>query len=167
MSFIPFNNNCSCNNSGPSVPVVVNNGTIGSVIVAQNLDGVLSGNDPLITVDENNVIGIGSESNSIKFNSGLCHKFIQLTDNETNYNLTDKDWGIQVISPTYETITLPVITTAGCEYLIEKNNGNNDPLRILTSGGNLIDGDSELTIIDNDTRFKVLSDPDLQNWSII
>lgn len=171
MSFLELPNMCcNCNSSNGNslgAPLVENNGTIGSVIIAQNIDGVLSGNDPLITVDENGVIGIGSQSNPIKFNSGICNKWEQINDSGTNYQLTDANYAVEIISATYTTVTLPEANKSGCEFIVARAfPEGSGTLYVVTQGSDTIDGDSSIELPFEDSRIKVISNG-VGEWSVI
>ncbi|MGL5935638.1 MAG: hypothetical protein ACRCZI_08435 [Cetobacterium sp.] len=88
------------------------------------------------------IIGDNSELtyNNLVINAGLNLGFKQIIDAGTNYLMTDNDYSVEIISNTYNTITLPLASGIGGRTYIISRGSTNDNLVVQTQGGDLIDG---------------------------
>jgi hypothetical protein len=99
-------------------------------------------NQPYLGIYNNGNIVIGSpvDHDNVIINSGIMFEFKRIIDNGTNYVLSTDDHGIEIVSTTYNTITLPTANgSGGLSYILSNGSGNIN-LRVVPQSGELIDG---------------------------
>lgn len=102
---------------------------------------------------------------NFSISGGIQYAYKELIDTATNYNITYDDHNIEVISDTYETITLPdALGKQGTTFMIYRNSDNNN-LKIVTQLGQTIDTSLECRIRKKGFKITVMSDS--ENWIIV
>jgi len=134
-----------------------------SVIPSGNLDKQFS-------IDSGGIIEIGNPNNdnynNIIFNAGINNAFKQLTDNGADYLLTNNDYFVEVISTTYNYVTLPLANNIGGRTYIISNGSTNINLVVRTSGIDNIDGRTQIALKRIHDRIKLQSNG-IDNWYVI
>jgi hypothetical protein len=129
--------------------ILDNKNTIGSYIIP-------TGNTNKITVFGESLI----------INSGIDFNFKQIIDTETNYLLTDSDYAIEIISDTYNTITLPsALNIGGRTYIISRGSTNNN-LILQAQIGETIDSRNIIQLKRINDHIKVMSN-NISEWYVI
>jgi len=104
--------------------------------------------------------GGGGSSGNPSFN------FKRITDGGTNYTLDDDDYAIEIVSDTYNTVTLPNATGRGGRvYFISRGSDNND-LILTAQAGETIDGWQERDFPRKYTHLTVMSNS-VNKWYVI
>jgi hypothetical protein len=125
--------------------------------------------EPVFTVDGKEIeIGGQSTQNMIKLYGGICHNFKQLTGADTNYDMLTSDYFVEVVSDTYNTVTLPLASTyIGCAYIISRGaNNTNNKFRITTQTVDTIDGRDDVYLRRAGYHAKLISNG-MNTWYII
>ena len=117
----------------PDKDTVSNNPTLIDIIT----------NDTIIS--NNGDITIGNNTGEVRLNGGICYNILRLTDAGTNYDIQDTDYIIEVVSSTYNTITLPPASnSSGCSFIVSRETSNtNKNLLLIPQAGDDIDTYSE------------------------
>lgn len=150
---------------------VIPTGTEPKITVSEEVEVILEyGQNPSFNITNNGDIILGSSDldNHIEFNGGICYNFKKIVDNETNYNLSHKDYFIEVVSETYDTITLPYANlNAGCSYIVSRaNSNNNNNLKIYSQVEDDIDDRDFLSLKRPGQHINVMSNGE-NSWYII
>lgn len=124
---------------------VIPTGTDNQVTVFKDLLVNPTGNnDSYFSVLNNGDVIIGDSStltyNNLIINAGLNLGFKQITDTNANYLMTDNDYSVEIISDTYNTVTLPLANGIGGRTYIISRGSNNNNLIVQAQPGDLIDG---------------------------
>jgi hypothetical protein len=94
------------------------------------------------------------------------YPFIRLTGILTNYNVESTDCVIDVVSDTFNTITLPFAAGLGGKMFIINRSSNNDAMTVVPQSGDNIDGFPVFYVDMKDTRLLVVSD-NILDWFIV
>lgn len=92
--------------------------------------------------------------------------FKRIIDGGTNYLLGGTDHAIEIVSDTYNTVTLPSAAGLGGRVFLVSRASNNNNLRIVTQIGETLDGGSSYRYLRKYTRMTVMSN-DIDEWYII
>ena len=125
--------------------------------------------DPIFSVEDSGDIILGDPLNPtpIVINANVQYKFTQLSGTDANYLLTTDDYAIEVMSNTYNTITLPTATgIGGRTYVISRGSTTNNNLALVAQGGENIDGRSSILLPQQGDHLMVMSN-DLVSWYIL
>jgi hypothetical protein len=92
--------------------------------------------------------------------------FKKITDSGTNYDLLLDDHMVEIVSDTYNTVTLPnAIGLGGKEYIISRESNNNS-LILVAPFGNNIDDRQSTGFWRKHTRINVVSN-DTTSWYVL
>ncbi len=140
------------------------------VTISDELNVILDANtSPSFSILNDGTISIGSPniSNSISLNGGICYNFKKIIDGGTNYVLQDNDYFIEVVSPTYLTVTLPLAASGpGCSFIISRSNSNTSNINVVAQIGDDIDDRSFLTLKRAGQHIKVISNGE-NSWYVV
>ena len=104
--------------------------------------------------------------NNLIINAGINTNFRQLTDAGTNYLMTNNDYSIEVISNTYNSVTLPAaLGIGGRTYIISKGS-TNPSFVVIAQPGDKIDGVSQIALKRTHDHFQIQSNG-VDEWYII
>lgn len=104
--------------------------------------------------------------NNLVINAGISSSFRQLTDNATDYILTNNDYSVEVISNTYNSITLPpALNIGGRTYVISKGSSNPDFV-VRASTGDMIDGRAQIGLKRTNDHIQVQSNG-INEWYVL
>lgn len=115
--------------------------------------------EPYLGVYNDGTINIGgpNSSNNLIIEAGIDFDFKQIYGTDTNYNLTENDYAIEIMSDTYDTITLPTaLNSGGRTYIISRGNNNNNLVLKAQTGEN-IDTRNEIPLKRKNDHIKVMS----------
>jgi hypothetical protein len=122
---------------------------------------VNEGDAPSFEVKDDGNINLGNDNvdSTINIIGGICYKYKELTENDISYNLTSRDYIVDVISPTYNEIILPnSVGNPGCTYIISRGYSNtNNNLFLKSQLGEFIDSETECRFWREGTRIQVVS----------
>ena len=104
--------------------------------------------------------GGGGSSGNPSFN------FKRITDLGTNYILGEMDYAIEIVSDTYNTVTLPTALNKGGRVYLISRGSNNDNLQLVAQVGETIDDTNSYKYLRKYTRMSVMSNS-VDKWYII
>jgi hypothetical protein len=93
-------------------------------------------------------LGDGDDNtyNNIIISGGITTNFKQITDTGTDYLLTNNDYAVEIISATYNSVTLPAAAgIGGRTYVISRGSTNNN-LIVKSQIGDTIDGRTQIAL---------------------
>jgi hypothetical protein len=98
--------------------------------------------------------------------ASASYSWKRITDSGTNYNVLLVDDGIEIVSNTYNTVTLPTaVGSGGKKYVISRVSNNNN-LLLMPQVGETIDSYPNFAFTFQYTRVSVISN-DVNGWYII
>lgn len=92
--------------------------------------------------------------------------FKRIIDGGSNYILSDDDYAIEIVSDTYNSITLPTASGIGGRVYFTSRGSNNNNLIITAQNGELIDGYQTYKFAKKYTHMSVMSN-NVNQWYII
>ncbi len=92
--------------------------------------------------------------------------FKRITDGGLNYILGPADYAIEIVSDTYNFITLPLAAGLGGRVYFVSRASDNNTLKITTQGADTIDGGAQYKYLRKYTHMSVMSN-DVNMWYII
>ena len=125
--------------------------------------------NPLFSIADNGTITIGDPLNPtpIVINSNIQYKFEQISGTGTNYLLSDSDYAIEILSNTYNFITLPSASgIGGRTYVLSRGTTSNNSLTLVTQPGQTIDGRASIALPQQNDHLMVMSN-DALSWYIL
>ncbi len=124
--------------------------------------------EPYLGVYNDGTINIGgpNSSNNLIIEAGVDFDFKQIYGTDTNYDLTENDYAIEIMSDSYNTITLPTaLNSGGRTYMISRNSDNNN-LVIKAQSGENIDSRTEIQLKRKNVHIKLYSN-NIDSWYVI
>lgn len=124
--------------------------------------------EPYLGVYENGDINIGgpNSSNNLIIEAGIDFDFKQIFGTDSNYDLTENDYAIEIMSDSYNTVTLPSALNSGGRTFIISRGSNNNNLVIKAQPGETIDSRQELPLKRKNVHTKLISN-DQNLWYVI
>ncbi len=92
--------------------------------------------------------------------------FKRIIDNGVNYILGTSDFGVEIVSDTYNFVTLPLAAGIGGRVFFVSRASNNGMLKIVTQGADTIDGRSDYRYMRKYTHMTLMSN-DIDRWYIV
>ncbi len=92
--------------------------------------------------------------------------FKRIVDGGTNYMLGATDYGIEIVSDTYNSVTLPLAGGAGGRVFFVSRASDNNNLKIITQGADTIDGYIERKFLRKYTHMTLMSN-NVDKWYIV
>lgn len=124
--------------------------------------------EPYISTGNNGVTIGSSINNNVAVNTHRPNtvRFKQLTGNYTYYNMTVNDYAVEVVSPTYTTITLPSSVNNGGRLYAISTTSMNPNLFVLPQPGESIDGGPSIQLKQKYTHIHIMSN-NIADWYIL
>ncbi len=97
---------------------------------------------------------------------GISFSWKRITDSGTNYNILSTDYGIDIVSATYNTVTLPTAVGNGGKSFVISRSSTNDNLTLIPQSGETIDNEPDSGFWRQYTRIVVISN-NIGGWYII
>jgi hypothetical protein len=146
--------------------VVIPIGITGSVIVYSEFAVITpSSTVSQFSITDNGDINLGG-AGSININTELKLDFKQINGTDTDYLLKGKDYAVEVVSDTYNSITLPSATSmGGVSYIISRGSTVNNNLVLRAQPGENIDSRPELLLESPGSHIRVISN-NINTWYI-
>lgn len=149
--------------------IIVPVGTKGTITVYNDFSVIPSNTlTPSLSVSNTGSIIIGSTTtqNNININSGINFGFSEINGTDTNYTLSQNDYSIDVVSNTYNTVTLPLAQgIGGRTYIIGRSSTNNN-LTVVCHLNDTIDLDPSILLARQYNHIKVMSNNE-NIWYVI
>lgn len=123
--------------------------------------------NPQLSINNDGTIIIGDALNpaNLIINAGIDFDFKQIFGVVTNYDLAETDYAIEIISPSFLTVTLPsAFNIGGRTYLV--SNGSGIPLHLQPQLGENIDGRTFLELRRLNDHTKIFSNGQ-DSWYIV
>lgn len=111
-------------------------------------------------------IGNRNAKNNLLLDAGVDFHFVQITDTLVNYDLTNNDYAVEIISDSINTVTLPTaLNNGGRTYIISRGSNNNDLILQCQTNEN-IDSRPLLQLTRKHVHLKVMSNGQ-DSWYIV
>lgn len=111
-------------------------------------------------------IGNNNATTNLIIEGGVDFDFKQINDDGVDYQLADNDYAVEIISDTYETITLPsALDTGGRTYVISRGS-NNSELVLQAQPGENIDDKPIIQLKRKNVHIKVMSN-NIDSWYVV
>ena len=124
---------------------------------------------PQLAIYNSGQIALGNsavEGSNIVINAGSNVNFKQIFGNNTDFPLTINEYAIEIISDTYNTVTLPsALNIGGRSYLISRGSNNNN-LVVRCQPGENIDTRNQIQLKRKNEHIQVMANGQ-DSWYII
>lgn len=146
--------------------IVIPIGIIGSVVVYNEFAVITpSSTVSQFSITDNGDINLGGVG-TITITTELKLSFKQINGTDTDYLLDSKDYAVEVVSDTYNSITLPSAAgMGGVSYVISRGSTVNNNLVLRAQPGESIDCRSELLLELPGSHIRVISN-NINTWYI-
>lgn len=108
----------------------------------------------------------GGAANNLTLNSGVNFNFQQIIASGNNYMLSQNDYAIEIISDTYNLITLPICSKIGGRTYIISRGSNNNNLTIVCQPGDNIDTAQSINLTRKYDHVRLMANG-INTWYII
>jgi hypothetical protein len=124
-----------------------------------------SATEPYFGIYNDGTINIGgpNSSNNLIIEAGVDFDFKQIFGLATNYNLTENDYAIEIMSDSYNTITLPTALNSGGRTYVLSRGSNNNNLVVKAQTGENIDSRQEIHLKRKNDHIKIYSN-NIDSW---
>jgi hypothetical protein len=121
----------------------------------------------VFVLGEDNTVQVGGSESTVEITGTIVYNFKRLTEPNTNHDLTESDYFVEVASNTYNTVTLPLASSAESRhYVISRAyNNTNDNLRLVARVGDDIDEATEIRLKNPREHITLISNG-LNSWYI-
>ncbi len=92
--------------------------------------------------------------------------FKRITDSGTNYLLGSTDYGVEIVSDTYNFVTLPLASNIGGRVFFISRASDNDNLKLVAQGTDTIDGHPDYKFLRKYTHLTLMSN-NTDKWYIV
>ncbi len=115
--------------------------------------------ETFLDIRENGEIFIGDDGgiNNITLNGGIRYNFKQIIGVALNYDLEEDDYAIEIVSDTYNSVTLPFATGRGGRAFLISRGSDNNAFVIKTQIGDTLDTRTQVPIKRKNEHIRVMS----------